>query len=51
MDGIEASYVPLSEEEHRRARSAYLANVSYFECKIGEIERTLDEIGQLENTI
>ena len=28
-DGIEASYVPLSNEEIIRARRAYLANVSY----------------------
>ena len=51
MDGIEVSYVPLSEEELRRARSVYLANVSYFERKIGKIERTLDEIDELENAI
>ena len=51
MDGIEASYVPLSKEEVRRARRAYLANVSYFDSKIGEIVQTLTEIGELENTI
>lgn len=51
MDGIEVSYVPPGEEELRRARRAYLANVSYFDSKIGEIERTRDEIGELENTI
>ncbi len=51
MDGIEASYVPLTEEEVRRARRAYLANVSYFDSKIGQIVQTLEEIGELENTI
>ena len=51
MDGIEASYVPLTDEEVRRARRAYLANVSYFDSKIGEIVKTLDEIGELEDTI
>ncbi len=51
MDGIEASYVPLTDEEVRRARRAYLANVSYFDSKIGELVKTLDDIGELENTI
>lgn len=51
MDGIEASRVNLSEEEVRRARHGYLANVSYFDSKIGEIVRTLEEIGQLDNTV
>ncbi|WP_422036752.1 choline-sulfatase [Roseibium sp.] len=51
MDGIEASYVPLSKEEVRRARQAYFANVSYFDSKIGEIVETLDEINELDNTI
>ena len=51
MDGIEASYIPLTEEEVRRARRAYLANVSYFDSKIGEIVKTLEEIGELDNTI
>ncbi|WP_317056677.1 choline-sulfatase [Roseovarius rhodophyticola] len=51
MDGIEASYVPLTDEEVRRARRAYLANVSYFDSKIGEIVKTLDEMGETENTI
>lgn len=51
MDGIEASTVPLTEEEVRCARRAYLANVSYFDSKIGELVRTLDEIGELDNTI
>ncbi|MEO1160074.1 MAG: choline-sulfatase, partial [Pseudomonadota bacterium] len=51
MDGIEASYVPLSDEEVRRARRAYLANVSYFDSKIGQMVKTLEEIGELDNTI
>ena len=51
MDGIEASYVPLTDEEVRRARRAYLANVSYFDSKVGELVQTLEEIGELDNTI
>lgn len=51
MDGIEASYVPLTEEETRRARRAYLANVSYFDSKLGEIVRTLEQTGELDNTV
>jgi len=50
-DGTEASSVPLTPDEVRRARRAYLANVSYFDSKLGEIVRTLEEIGELDNTI
>ena len=35
------SYDPLSEEELRRVRRAYLANISYFDNKIGELENTI----------
>ncbi|WP_424833190.1 choline-sulfatase [Ruegeria sp.] len=51
MDGIEASYVPLTEEEVRRARRAYLANVSYFDSKLGAMVKALEDIGELDNTI
>jgi len=51
MDGIEASYVPLTDEEVRRARRAYLANVSYFDSKVGALVKTLDDIGELDNTL
>ena len=51
MDGIEASSVPLTEEEVRRARHAYYANVSYFDSKVGELVQTLEETGALDNTI
>ena len=51
MDGIEASSVSLTEEEIIRARRAYLANVSYFDSKVGELVKTLEEINELDNTI
>ena len=51
MDGIEASYVPLTDEEVRRARRAYFANVSYFDSKVGELVQALEETGQIDNTI
>ncbi len=51
MDGIEASYVSLSDEEVRRARRAYLANVSYFDSKVGAIAKALEDIRELDNTI
>lgn len=51
MDGIEASTIPLSQEEIRRARRAYLANVSYFDSKVGAIVKTLEDIGEVDNTL
>ena len=51
MDGIEASYVPLTREEVIRARRAYLANVSYFDSKIGAMVKAIEDIGALDNTI
>lgn len=51
MDGIEASSVPLSDDEVYNARRAYLANVSYFDSKIGELVQTLDDMGELDNSI
>ena len=51
LDGIGASAVTTSAADIRRARRGYYANVSYFDSKIGEIVRTIEEIGQLDNTI
>ena len=51
MDGIEASTANLSEEEIIRARRAYYANTSYFDSKVGALVQTLEENGQLDNTI
>lgn len=51
MDGMEATTKPATDEEIRNARHAYYANVSYFDSKIGELVRTIEEIGELDNTI
>ena len=51
MDGIEASTIALTDEEVRRARRAYFANVSYFDSKIGLLMQTIEEAGELDNTI
>jgi len=51
LDGIGASAATTSKADIRRARRGYYANVSYFDSKIGEIVRAVEEIGQLDNTI
>ena len=51
MDGIEASDIQLTDEEVRRARRSYYANVSYFDSKVGELVQTIEEMGELDNTI
>lgn len=51
MDGIEASTITISDAEIIKARRAYLANVSYFDSKIGQLVQTLEETGELDNTI
>ncbi|MEM7718272.1 MAG: choline-sulfatase [Pseudomonadota bacterium] len=51
MDGIEATAVPLTQDEVRRARRAYLANVSYFDSKVGAIVKALKDIDQIDNTL
>ena len=51
MDGIEASTIALTDEEVRKARHAYYANVSYFDSKVGELVQTITEAGMLDQTI
>ncbi len=51
MDGIEATQTPLTKEEVIRARRAYFANTSYFDSKVGTMVQTLEEMGELENTL
>ena len=51
LDGIEASTVPLTDTEIRKARHAYYANVSYVDSKVGELVQTITEAGMLDDTI
>ena len=51
LDGIEANTVEVSDEQVRNARHAYYANTSYFDSKIGEMVKTLEEASLLDNTI
>ncbi len=49
--GIEADTVGFTEEQTRAARHGYYANVSYVDDWIGKLVATLEETGQLENTV
>ena len=51
MDGIEASTVPVTDEEIRNARHAYYANTSYFDDKVGQLVQALKDADLLDNTI
>ncbi len=51
MQGIEADTVAVTDDEIRNARRAYYANTSYFDSKVGELIRTLEEAQMLDNTI
>ncbi|XDZ66926.1 choline-sulfatase [Alphaproteobacteria bacterium LSUCC0684] len=51
MHGIEADRTSVSEDEIRTARRAYYANTSYFDSKVGELLKTLEEAGLRENTV
>ena len=47
LDGIEATTQPASDEQIRNSRHAYYANVSYFDSKVGELVRTIEEDSDL----
>ncbi len=49
--GIGASETPVTEDEIRQARRGYYANTSYFDSKVGEIVKALEEAGELDNTV
>ncbi|MEL7300360.1 MAG: choline-sulfatase [Pseudomonadota bacterium] len=50
-DGVEASTDTLSPEDTRAARRAYLANVSYFDSKVGALMAQIEAMGETENTV
>ncbi len=49
--GIQADTVDTTEEQVRNARHAYYANTSFFDSWIGDLVATLDELGQLDDTV
>ena len=51
LEGFEANLKPLTDEETRWARRAYYANVSYLDSKIGALVQTVEQMGQMDNTI
>ncbi|MEL7466370.1 MAG: choline-sulfatase [Pseudomonadota bacterium] len=51
MKGIGADVVIPTDQEVRNARRAYYANTSYFDSKVGEIVKALEESRQLDNTV
>jgi choline-sulfatase len=51
MAGIEADIIQPSEAQIRIARHAYYANTSYFDSKVGEILKALEEAQCLDDTV
>ncbi len=49
--GIGASEATPTPDQIAAARRGYLANVSYFDSKVGTLVQTLKDTGQLDNTI
>lgn len=49
--GIEADVVPVTDDEIRRARQGYYANTSHVDHNLGILLRTLEETGELDNTL
>ncbi len=49
--GIQADTVGYTDEQVLNARHGYYANVSYFDDWLGKLVATLEETGQLDNTI
>ncbi len=49
--GIEADTVGFTLDQARNARHGYYANTSYFDSWVGSLVRTLEETGQLDNTV
>jgi len=49
--GIEADTVGCTEDQIRKARHGYYANVSYVDHWLGSLVGTLEETGQFDNTV
>ncbi|MEZ5340911.1 MAG: choline-sulfatase [Acidimicrobiales bacterium] len=49
--GIEADSVGYNDDQLRAARHGYYANVSYFDDWLGKLVTTIEETGQIDNTI
>ena len=49
--GIQADTVGYTDEQVRNARHGYYANVSYFDDQLGKLLDTLEQTGQLDETI
>ena len=49
--GIEAEQGAVSDDDIRRARQGYFANVSYFDANVGKVVQALREADMLDNTI
>ena len=49
--GIDAEQGAVTEEDIRRARHGYFANVSYFDANVGKVVEALREADMLDNTI
>ena len=49
--GIEADTVGYTDAHLRNARHGYYANTSYFDSWVAELVKTLEEIGQVDDTI
>ena len=49
-DAVDASRFTITDDDVRRARRAYCANISYLDDKIGELLRTLEDTGFADDT-
>ena len=49
--GIQADTVGYTDQQVRNARHGYYANVSYFDDQLGQLLATLEQTGQIDNTI
>ncbi|MGX9356955.1 choline-sulfatase [Roseobacteraceae bacterium S113] len=51
MDGILATETEVTDDDIRQARRGYFANTTYFDSKLGALVKTLEDMGELDNTV